>query len=155
MDGRLICIAEFEGNKRAYFPVSAAEAAHERRVEGRKKRLEAKLDEVEAERRAPLTVDTDAADATPEQLAQAEAELDRMIEPPAEQNIIEIDGRPRFGTDEAWAAWLAENPERVTGGDRSLLRERLRNKTFRTLLDFEGVDVEVLDRLAKQSTEAA
>lgn len=152
LDGRLICVAEFEGNKRSFFPVTMAEAAHERRIEGRKKRLEVKLGEVEAERRAPLIVDGDTGP-TPEQLARAEVELDRMIDPPAP---AELEGRPRFGTDEAWAAWLAENPGEVTERDRELLRERLRSRPFRTILeDFEGVDLGTLDRLAKQTTEAA
>lgn len=47
--GRLICVAEFEGNKRSYFPQSFVEQAAQKRAEGRIKRAQARIDEAEAE----------------------------------------------------------------------------------------------------------
>jgi len=60
LDGRFICRAEAGANERDYMPASAIEQAREKRADGRVKRLEAKLDEVEAERRGQraLTLDT-------------------------------------------------------------------------------------------------
>ncbi len=49
-DGRLICTAELDGNKRDYMPQSFVERARDKRAAGREKRLEVKLEEVRAER---------------------------------------------------------------------------------------------------------
>jgi putative transposase len=49
MEGRMICVAEFEANKTAYFPVSQQQAADEKRAAGRIKRAQAKIDEAEEE----------------------------------------------------------------------------------------------------------
>ncbi|RQZ74826.1 transposase [Burkholderia glumae] len=51
LDGRFICQAEAGANERDYMPQSAVELAHEKRADARAKRLETKLEEVEAERR--------------------------------------------------------------------------------------------------------
>ncbi len=49
-DGRFICTADLDANKRDYMPMSVIERARDRRAAGREKRLEAKLEEVRAER---------------------------------------------------------------------------------------------------------
>lgn len=49
-DGRFLCKAELDANKRDYMPRSVIDRARDRRAAGREKRLEAKLDEVRAER---------------------------------------------------------------------------------------------------------
>ncbi|QTD89436.1 DNA-binding protein [Burkholderia anthina] len=51
LDGRYICRAEAGANEQDYMPQSAVEQSREKRADARVKRLEAKLDEVEAERR--------------------------------------------------------------------------------------------------------
>lgn len=60
VDGRFICTAEFGANERAYFPASYVEQAREKRADARLKRIEAHIDEIEAERngRPALTVET-------------------------------------------------------------------------------------------------
>lgn len=60
MDGRFICTAEFGANERHYFPTSFVERAREKRADARLKRLDAHIEEIEAERRggAALTVET-------------------------------------------------------------------------------------------------
>lgn len=50
-DGRLICKAEWNANRVDYMPKSVVEDAREKRALGRKRRLETKLEEVEAELR--------------------------------------------------------------------------------------------------------
>jgi putative transposase len=47
--GTLICKAELNGNRQDYMPRSVVEQARENRAKGRKRRLEVKLEEVEAE----------------------------------------------------------------------------------------------------------
>ncbi|MFZ6872836.1 Mu transposase C-terminal domain-containing protein [Undibacterium sp. Di27W] len=58
-DGRLICTAELDGNKRDYMPQSFVERSRDKRAAGREKRLENKLEEVRAERSgsAPLELE--------------------------------------------------------------------------------------------------
>ena len=51
-DGRLICTAEWNANKRDYFPVPVVAQARERRADGRLKRKQNQIAEIEAERRA-------------------------------------------------------------------------------------------------------
>lgn len=48
-DGRLICTAEVDGNKRHYFPVPVVEQARQTRAKGRLARVETKRDEILAE----------------------------------------------------------------------------------------------------------
>ncbi|MCW3479706.1 Mu transposase C-terminal domain-containing protein [Neisseriaceae bacterium JH1-16] len=57
-DGRFICTAELDANKRDYMPQSVIERARDKRAAGREKRLESKLAEVREERngRPVLTV---------------------------------------------------------------------------------------------------
>lgn len=50
-DGRLICTADVDGNKRHYFPVPVVEQARQTRTKGRLARVEAKRDEILAELR--------------------------------------------------------------------------------------------------------
>lgn len=50
-DGRFICTAELDGNKRDYMPRSVVEQARDKRAAGREHRLEVKLEEVREERR--------------------------------------------------------------------------------------------------------
>ena len=51
MDGRFICTAEFGANERHYFPMSYVEQAREKRADARLKRIDAHIDEIQAERR--------------------------------------------------------------------------------------------------------
>lgn len=56
-DERLIAVARWNANKKAFYPVSAVEQAREDRKNRRKKTLERHLDEIEAEAAAPLLVE--------------------------------------------------------------------------------------------------
>jgi putative transposase len=115
--GRLICVAEFEGNKRSYFPQSFVEQAAQKRAEGRIKRAQARIEEAEAELQPPQLLDYQPADLVP-------------LVVPAERNAITVDNvvrlpdpeeaepaRPMFETDAAKYRWLLRNPEHVTRDD--------------------------------------
>jgi putative transposase len=56
-EGRFLCTAELDGNKRDYMPMSFVERAREQRAVGREKRLEAKLEEVRLERRGSAPIE--------------------------------------------------------------------------------------------------
>lgn len=57
LDERLIAVARWNANKKAFFPVSRVEQAREDRKNRRKKTLERHLDEIEAEAQAPVLVE--------------------------------------------------------------------------------------------------
>lgn len=50
LNGRFLCVAEFEGNKRAGFPVSLKDSLKEKRIDGMEKRGQEKIDRANAER---------------------------------------------------------------------------------------------------------
>ena len=154
---RLICVAEFEGNSRAYFPVSAVEAAHERRIKGRLRRVEAKKAEIEAERGSAPVVEQDAAPLSVEQKAEADIYLRQLAEPkPKEELFVAADDkRPFFRDDYAWLAWLLANAEAVTDHDRRLLRQELQRQSVRIDLEMQGFDLETLRDLASKEMEVA
>jgi putative transposase len=58
VQGRLVCWAKFEGNKRRYIPKSVAEQALDRREQQRLQRLQLKIDEVKADRLGYVEVET-------------------------------------------------------------------------------------------------
>lgn len=61
-DGRFICTAEFGANERHYFPMSFVERAREKRADARLKRIDVRLDEIEAERRGHPALTAEASD---------------------------------------------------------------------------------------------
>jgi len=79
LNEKLICKAEFDGNRSRMFAVSATEVAIEKRAEGRRKRLENQLEEVEAERRGLVEIAP-----SPQQIEAARAlAVTSMAEPVA------------------------------------------------------------------------
>lgn len=56
-DGRLICHAKWNANKRAYFPQTKVEQARQRRADGRLRRLAVKQDEVRLEANPQLVIE--------------------------------------------------------------------------------------------------
>ena len=56
-DGRLICYAYWNANKRAYFPQTKVEQARQRRADGRLRRLAVKQDEVRLEANPQLMIE--------------------------------------------------------------------------------------------------
>ena len=59
MEQRLICLAHLDRNKKDFFPLSEVEQDRDKRYRGRKKLLERKLEEVEAERSGIHLLDMD------------------------------------------------------------------------------------------------
>ena len=156
MDGRLICVAGFEANKRSYFPVSAAQAAHERRVQGRRRRLDAKRAEVDAELRPNLVVDNAPPALTEDEHAAADAAYSALeADSEIDEAAIDPNGRPIFRCDTDWVCWLLENPSEATAEDGVLLAELLRGGNFQMLLDCEGISLAEVETLTNKLTEAA
>ncbi|MCC6195683.1 MAG: transposase [Burkholderiales bacterium] len=112
LDGQLITIAEFEANKRAYFPQPFVERAREKRAEGRARRLEERLEEVRQELDPPALIEH-----------QAAAELPPIAVPVEDDefvtNVVEIPARrPAFMHDYGKYEWLLEHADQVDDDDR-------------------------------------
>lgn len=125
---RLICIAEFEANKRSYFPVSALDEAAAKRGAARLKRAQRKIDEIEQEQggarpaieHQPLSEETKALAAEMLRHLTAEDEPAAVVPitpAPAGQ------ARPVFNNDLDWYLWAMDHPGQLTDSDRALLRE--------------------------------
>lgn len=134
--GRLICVAEFEGNKRSYFPESFIEQAAQKRATGRIKRAQARIDEAEAELQPPLTIEQMPAQTLPPVGFGAVIEAENVVrlpEPTPE--------RPMFETDAAKFRWLLRNEERITPEDQSWIAWYRNTSEWEDLFgeDLEGV----------------
>lgn len=111
--GRLICVAEFEGNKRSYFPESFIEQAAQKRATGRIKRAQARIDEAEAELQPPMTIEHAPAQTLSSMGFNAAIEAENVVRLPEP-----IPERPIFETDAAKYRWLLRNEERITPEDQ-------------------------------------
>lgn len=131
LEGRLICEAEFEANKQAYFPQSQIDVAARRRAEGRIKRAEAHIEEAEAELNPPLVIEHQQAVTLPTFDFKAPAQelrLDVPIGVPAMQAEALPENaaylpvpRPVFATDSAKYRWLQANASQITDEDNKWL----------------------------------
>lgn len=130
MEGRLICVAEFEANKTAYFPVSQQQAADEKRAAGRIKRAEAKIEEAEAELNPPQLIEHQAAIAVPEfrfvPMPEPVCNPVQGVQPiqaePLPDNAAYLPvPRPMFQSDAAKFRWLKNNASQVTVQDDTWL----------------------------------
>ena len=131
--GRLICVAEFEANKRNYFPTSSfLEQAAQKRAEGRIKRAQVRIEEAEAELnppqmleyQPPIELSTIRIERQKEEARLPEQDLERVADAgtPTEAQVINMPKqRPMFATDAAKYRWLRTNREEVTSTDDSWL----------------------------------
>lgn len=126
-EGRLICVAEFEGNKRSYFPMSAIEQAAEKRAKGRIKRAEAKIEEAEAELNPPMLIEHQASEQLPTMDLRKLDEINTITPSVinAQANVIELPkaqaARPMFDTDPKKYRWLLNNRDQMTQADQGWL----------------------------------
>ena len=138
-DGRLITVAGFEANHRAYFPQAVIDQAAQKRAQAREKRLEAHLTEVREELHgsAQALEHQTAADIPVEVFTAARLKLE-AAEAAARDNVISLDveaRRPFFDTDPEKYRWLIAHADRwdahdaawlldYAAGEYAILRER-------------------------------
>lgn len=125
MEGRLICVAGFEANKTAYFPVSQQQAADEKRAQGRIKRAKAKIEEAEAELNPPQLIEYQPDVVLPAMaIPQPEVTIGvpQIIaeQLPANAEYLPLP-RPMWTTDAAKYRWLRTNASQVTADDNTWL----------------------------------
>jgi putative transposase len=130
LEGRLICVAAFEANKRSYFPQSFMDKANENRAKGRIKRAAAHIEEAEAELSQTY-------DALP--LIEANTLPSMPVVLAETVQITESATRPNLATmgDYTLLTWLAEHPEDWTDGFRSYFNKRASegSRTINNALD--------------------
>lgn len=162
--GRLIAVATFEGHKTRYVPLAYEQAAMEKRAKGRLRRLQYKVDGVEAELRPALTLSP--VDPAPEiapigammltasPVPVADDHVSRTSAPPAlpaASPAVYDDRRPAYHDDVAFASWLLAHPDRATASDVALLRDLLTTHSTNELLRMSGLDLDALRSLARST----
>jgi len=137
--GRLIAVAEFEGNARSYFPVAYVEQVHQRRVAGRERRAEAKLADIRAEAKPQQVIEHQPASAFEmENLERGAAAMARLAEkaeaPKAEPASKDIE----------FARRAIAHPETLTPGQRGYAADLCRRAGFRMIAETQGIDLDAL-----------
>lgn len=135
LDGRLICVAGFEANSRAVYPVPFVEQKREERAVGRLRRLELQADEVRAELSGSSVVDADFSDdLTPEEKARANEQI-KALAAPRDDDEVDVADDVKF-----WR-WGIAHLDELSEDQRRYLDERLeRSPTFRELLGLGDED---------------
>lgn len=151
MDGRLICVAEFEANKTRYFPQSATDTADVHRAKTRARRLETHLQEVRDELEPPALLEHQQAAFIPMQMPLARDEVAALRNERTEncnagtENIIALPGmeaRPWFTNDPDQYRWLMKNPAHWQAEDAAWLLDYVASEDYAELAnryDFQGV----------------
>ncbi len=152
MDGRMICVAEFEANKTSYFPQSAIDKAASHRAKTRERRLEAHLQEVREELNPPALLEHHEAFTVPLQmptgrvLESAENRVESTeICSSATENVVALPGmeaRPWFTNDPDQYRWLMRNPAQWNRDDAGWLLDYTSSDDYADLAsryEFQGV----------------
>lgn len=157
MDGRYICTAELDGNKRGYFPQSVIEQARDKRAAGRERRLQDKLEEVRAERDAGRVLEHSAGTGLYDPLLDIPAvRIPDAIESPVQleddiasraPEVVQLPGtesRPRFGPDDDadQYRWLYRHPHAWDALDAEWLLGFVDSSMYEALLPrlaYQGV----------------
>lgn len=150
LEGRLICVAQRDGNLTPYMPASKVEHARQKRADGQIKRKQRQIEDIRVEAAGSgsvldLTAETVL---TPDEIAAAETFYAAIEPPPPTAPAPPSDERPRFADDQSWARWLVAHPDAATADDRKHLADQLRRNPFRMLMEAEGVDIAALAAIA-------
>ena len=142
--GRLLAIAEFEGNKERYVPLTVERAALEKRAAGQVRRLGKKLEVVKDNVRETILL---------EQTAQPiiephSSEIDLVPANPTKPKIKS--DALMFDSDADLAKWAIKHPDQINPNQRSVLQKCLRSNTDRELMELEGVDLESLGNVIRE-----
>ena len=146
--GKLICIAQLNGNKTSYYPKSYIEQKEEQRIKGLIRRREAHVEIAKQERRN-LYIDhqpVHPAISIPVRQAVPVEVIEEKPSVAIEQSEPRIgpNGRPIFSNDEDYAAWLLANPQSVNDRDVEYLTDLLFSHTSKDLLRMAGIDCDAL-----------
>lgn len=159
---RLICVAEFEANHRAYYPQSVIDQASEKRAAARIRRLGGKLDEVRAELEGgPLALEHQTAETLPVDLFTAsrekhEAAAALEIEASNVVTLAQAGRRPMFDTDPEKYRWLIAHVDDWDADDAGWLVDYVASDDYRWLRErYEALGQAWTDELARRAEETA
>ncbi|MDR6952646.1 putative transposase [Ancylobacter sp. 3268] len=148
--GPLLAVAAFEGHKTRYVPLSAEQAALEKRAAARRRRLQGHMDIVDQELRPTL-------------LLEGPAPIDHLDLPyplsiDDERDMVPVrveapsSARPIFQDDVQFARWLLTNPGSATEQDIAFVRSELLGSTAaREELRLAGIDLDALRDLMREA----
>ncbi|PTV94049.1 putative transposase [Rhodobacter aestuarii] len=141
--GPLICVARFGGNRTDFIPRTLQDKVERDRLEGRKKRVQAKLRDIEAEAAAPLIVER-----------PVEPVANFIREPQAPEAVranvpLNAAKKPRFASDLDLALWAIEHPGEASDGQMRILRDCMNQPTSVEYFRSSGVDLDALAKLLR------
>jgi len=155
--GPLICVAEFAGNEQRYMPVSKQQLAEEKRLQGRLRRNQVKVEEIEAEARPQLEQQQVVELALPPLREPAPVPADIMdaevlsFQPGPSAPAPRANHRNPFQDADLDLAWdIVEAPEdyEIPHGHVRLMSALLGNKAFVDMMREVGLPItELADRL--------
>ena len=154
LDGRWLCTGKWDGHKTNYMPVPVIQQARETRLAGQLARNDDRRQNILDTAGPTLTIEhqpTIPMSLTPDQIEAAEAyaaRLEAKTAPVAAAEVNPSGQRPNFGDDVSLVRWLLDHPDMITEADRLELRRKAQNRTFRMLLEMQGLDVGALSALA-------
>lgn len=167
--GKLICIAEFEANKRSYFAESAIDQANYKRAQGRIKRAEAKIIDAEQELNPPQLIEYQPGIQLPTmtiaQSEQAAIEVAETIETQVietqPENVSPIIKRPHFKSTIEKYTWLMKHKRAWDAADARFLTKYVDSHQYFDLLQaytFDGIgwtkaDDEMIEELMQQEAD--
>ena len=145
--GRLICVAEFGGNKQRYIPLTKQREAEEKRVNGQLKRNDKKrqqiLEQLDENRLIDLGAVAPMASITPEPELVDVVRPMNFPKPKAAQHARHPDVELAFE--------VLADASQLTSGRRKLLLELTAGRAGRELLRISGVDLAMLDDLLRSA----
>jgi len=143
--GQLLCIAEFEANKRGYFAESVLDQARYKRAQGRIKRAEAKIEEAEQELNPPQLIEYQQnIELPPMAIAQPEHAAIEVVETVETQpaNISPLIKRPHFKSTIEKYTWLMNNKRTWDETDARFLMKYVDSHQYFDMLQvyaFDGI----------------
>lgn len=163
--GNLICIAEFEGNKRSYMPESVIDQASYKRAQGRIKRAEAKIIEAKEELNPPSLIEYhETMELPPIAIEQQPPSLELNTQENTltqAANVTPMVERPMFKSTIQKYRWLMNNKNYWTAPDAQFLSKYIEQNEYFDMLPryaFEAIawtkeDDEKAEKLMKQEEE--
>ncbi len=146
--GQLICIAEFEANKRGYFPESVLDQARYKRAQGRIKRAASRIEEAEQELNPPQLIEHQPGiELPPMAIAQPQYAGIEIAEPIETQavdaqptNVSPLIQRPHFKSTIEKYTWLMNNKRTWDTLDARFLMQYVDSHQYFDMLQIYAYD---------------
>jgi len=142
--GALICVAKFGGNRTDFIPRTLQDKVEQDRLEGRRKRVLAKLRDVEAEAAAPLVIERSV-----EPVAAFIKVPEVTLQPVQEPVLLREVKKPQVASDLELAIWVIKNPGQASEGQLRILRDYMKQPSSVEYFRSSGVNLDALAKLLR------